>query len=436
MSNKKRLPFQSLDMNAWQNLAMAALLVTYIAQIVWSLLSEGPLAKGIGLDFRAFWSAGYIANRYGYAHVFDLDLLTTIQKQMVQNSDYIKIFEVVPSPFLPIFITIFQAFALFPALPAFYIWSALNTIGFLVYIRFFLRKLEVRDWQRLSIMGILAFPSFLNLFWGQINLLLLVCVGEFVRNIFDRREFQAGLWLGGLILKPQLLILICPIILFQRKWKLLGGFSSTIFIALISSLLLGKLTSLINLVDLLTKYVPGIASNAPENMMNWRMVGERLSSFLPSNISWGIAAVGLAGTALVTFLLWRKPFTSSPLAFLVAFTGTLAATMAVTWHSHIHMAVMLIPLFLFFYDRQVLPRKLFNWWMLGMPFIVLFLSLPVKLLNLDRYNALAGLTGFCMLIFNLIILAWAWHVNHYRTPSLVNEADQESKSVPGILSHY
>lgn len=429
MLNKKRLPFQSLDEIAWQNLIMAALVVIYTMQIIWTLLFEGPLASSIiGADFRAFWSAGYIATRYGYTGVYNLDLLTNVQKLMVQHSSYLGILEATPAPFLPIFIVFFQLFALFPPVPAFYIWSLLNLIGFFFYIRFFLKSLKVQKWQRLTIMGMLAFPSFLNLFWGQINLLLLVCIGEFIRNNLDKREFRAGLWLGGLILKPQLLILIGPVMLLQRKWKLLGGFSSTIVITLISSLLLGKLTSLINLANLLTKYVPGIASNAQENMMNWRMVGERLSSFLPTSISWGIAAIGIAGTTLVTYLLWRKPLSSSSPTFLIAFTGTLAATMAVTWHSHIHMAMILIPPILSLYDRQVFPRKLFNWWVLGVLFIVLFLTLPVKLLNLDRYNTLAGLTGFCMLIFNLIILVWAWRVNNYRTPSLLNVFQQGLKS--------
>jgi len=430
LSNNKRLPFHNLDINAWQNLAMVALLGTYITQIIWSMLLEGPLASSVGLDFRAIWSAGYIANTYGYADVYKLTLLTQVQKLIVPLTNYRSVFEVVPVPFLPIFIPVFQVFSLIPPVPSFYIWSIFNLVGFFFYIRFFLRRLEVQNWRRLTIMGMLAFPSFLNLFWGQVNLLLLVCVGEFIRNILDKREFRAGLWLGGLILKPQLLILIGPAMLLQRKWKLLGGFSSTIGVTLVSSLLLGKLSSLINLASLLTKYVPGIASNAQENMTNWRMVGERLSIFLPITISWGITAIGIAGTTLITFLLWRKPISLPSPTFLIAFTGTLAATMAVTWHSHIHMAMVLIPPILYLYDRQVFPRKLFNWWMLSVPFIVLFLTLPVKLLNLDRYNTLAGLTGFCMLIFNLIILVWAWRVNNYRTPSLINVSDQDSKLEP------
>jgi hypothetical protein len=430
MLNNKRLPFQSLDEKAWQNLTMAGLVVIYVVQSIWSLLIVGPLTNSIGFDFRALWSSGYIANTYGFAEVYKLTMLTQVQKLIVPLTTFRNNFEVVPAPFLPIFMPIFQVFSLIPPVPSFYVWSIFNLIGFFFYIRFFLKKLEVQNWRRLSILGLLAFPSFSNLFWGQVNLLLLVCVGEFIRNNLDKREFRAGLWLGGLILKPQLLILIGPVMLLQRKWKLLGGFSSTIVVTLISSLLLGKLSSLVNLATLLTKYVPGIASNAQENMTNWRMVGERLSIFLPITISWGIAAIGIAGTTLVTYLLWRKPLSSSSPTFLLAFTGTLAATMAVTWHSHIHMAMVLIPPILYLYDRQVFPRKLFNWWMLGVPFIVLFLTLPVKLLNLDRYNTLAGLTGFCMLIFNLIILVWAWRFNNYRTPSLINVSDQDSKSEP------
>lgn len=411
MMQNKRLPFQNLGTRAWLNLAMAALVMLYLAQIIWTLKTEVPLSRSIGLDFRAIWSAGYIANIYGYADIYNLNILTQIQRQFIPLSNHVGVFEAVPVPFLPIFIPIFQFFAFFPAYTGFYLWTFFNLAGFFLYIQFFLKKLEVQEWKRLALMGLLTFPSFSNLFWGQINLFVFVCVGEFIRKIIDKHEIQAGLWLGGLILKPQLMILIVPALLLQRKWKLLGGISVTVLIAIFSSLLLGKVSSLINLFNLLVKYVPGIASNAEENMMNWRMVGERLSSFLPTPVSWGIAAFGLSATVIATYLLWRKQLSLSSPLFLITFTGTLAASLAATWHSHVHMGIVLIPPILWLYSRRIFPDKLFVWWIFGIPLITLILPIPIKLLNLDRFSALPALPGFIMLVFNLKILVWAMRVN-------------------------
>lgn len=405
MLKHKRFSFQNPGKGAWQYLAIAAIVVLYLMQIVSSLKVENPLVNGIGADFRGFWGAGYIANTSGYADVYNLERLRSVQQQILLLSNYAKSASIVPAPLLPVFIIIFQAFALIRPIPSFIIWSLLNLIGLVLYLRFFLQKFKIPAFQRLVLIGVIAFPTFSNLFWGQVDLLLLICVGEFIRNILNEREFQAGLWIGGLILKPQLLILIGPVLLLQRKWKLLGGFCSTILAALVASLLLGKIPSLIALATLLTKYASGLPSNSPELMMNWRMIGLRLSGFLPATISWGIAVAGMVATTLAAFLLWRKPIPSSSPAFLIAFTGTLAASMAVTWHSHIHMAMALLPPLFYLYGMQAFPHKLFNWWIFGLPIIIKFTAQSFSLLGL-KYNY--PLPGLCFFIFNLLFLIWAW----------------------------
>ena len=58
-------------------------------------------------------------------------------------------------------------------------------------------------------------PVFLNFFFGQVNLWLLICAGEFFRAFLSAKPLKAGLFLGGWLLKPQLLILIIPFLLIQ-----------------------------------------------------------------------------------------------------------------------------------------------------------------------------------------------------------------------------
>jgi len=87
-------------------------------------------------------------------------------------------------------------------------------------------------------MMLLYFPVFANFINGQVNVFLLVCTGEFLRNVMEDHPFTAGLWLGGLLLKPQVLILIVPVILILRYWKIFAGFFASSAVILLTSLAL------------------------------------------------------------------------------------------------------------------------------------------------------------------------------------------------------
>ena len=72
-------------------------------------------------------------------------------------------------------------------------------------------------------MLLISLPVFLNLFTGQVNVWLVVCVGEFMRASISGREFRSGLWLGGLLLKPQALLLLAAGLLMRRRARILAG---------------------------------------------------------------------------------------------------------------------------------------------------------------------------------------------------------------------
>jgi len=394
---------------AWINkLLIPLILISYIIPVFSSLFIDGPLTNGVGSDFRAFWSAGYIASTYGYEEVYDLTIMGEVQEFVVHASKESSSFLVVPVPNLPVFFILFQLFALIPPITSFIIWTVVTFLGTFLYLIFFFKRLKIPNADFLALLGLFSFQSFSNLYWGQINLLLMICIGEFIRNISLKHEIGAGLWLGGLILKPQLIILIAPFLLFQRKWRLLGGFSLTIFLVLIASLILGKPTGILAFVNTITKYSTGLPTNMPETMMNWRMIGERLSFSLSPSISWGFAALGMIATTIAAGLLWCKRIDTNAPGFLVVLTGTLAATMVVTWHSHIHMAMVLLPLILYLTKIELLPDRLMQWWIFFLPMIFLILIYPLQIMAVDTFNIQTLLPGLVFLIFNLVFLGWAW----------------------------
>lgn len=409
MPSNPKPPDLILGKKAWvQILLVALLLVFYIFQVYASLYADNPLVSGIGIDFRAFWSAGKIANTAGYAEVYDLERMAKVQESVVRLFNQDIAVQVVPVPNLPLFFTLFQAFALLAPLTSFTLWTSISFIGTFIYLVLLFKQLKLSNPGLLALLGLLSLPSFYNLFVGQINILLLICVGEFIRSIHKKRDLGAGLWLGGLLLKPQLLIFIGPILLLQKKWRMLGGFTLMVGLVFVISLLLGGQAGLIGFWKMIFQYSSGLPTNAPEIMLNWRMIGVQLSGFLPAGISWAVAALGMVATAVVTFLLWRKPIEPDSTRFQVAFTGTLAATLAVTWHSHLHMAMVLLPGLLVLLSKKAFPEGIFTSWLFGLPLVALFIFHPLLWTGVIQYNTFALAAPLIMFSLNLVILGWAW----------------------------
>jgi hypothetical protein len=410
-NQKRRRLFQNLGSQGWQNLTLAALLAFYLSQFGFELYKNN-LYFQIGSDFMAFWSAGHIANTEGYEHVYDLTVLKRVEKQIVpvpKDSD--KKLSPFPAAFLPIFIWPFQVFALFPPKISFWLWTVLNLSALILYLRFFTKEIAPdSNTNRLLILLMLSYPVYLNLYWGQINVWLVICVGEFMRATLRGKALYSGLWLGGLLLKPQTLILIIPCLIFKRAWKTLGifGFASGILVA--SSIGLAGLYGLSNLVSLWLDYVTGLPTNSPEGMMNWRMLGLQLSAFTNPTIGWSIAITGMLITAGGWLLLLLKTYPVSSPKTAILILGTLAATNLITWHSHLHMLMLMLPLLIYLITQNQLPYRQVLFFVLAPPImlIIIFILALLVMLGLIQLfgfgRIIMGLVGF---IINLYLLVWA-----------------------------
>jgi hypothetical protein len=183
-----------------------------------------------------------------------------------------------------------------------------------------------------------------------------------MRAILAGKTYKAGLWLGGLLLKPQTLILIIPFLAIQRAYKVLAG------LAISSSVLMGVSFALVGfnglqkLLDLWIGYVGGLPTNDVEIMMNWRMLGLHLSAMASPPIGWIVVGLGLISTLLASFYLWRRSIDFHSEGFVFAFLGIMAATCLFAWHSHIHMAMILIPPLVYLKGQNQLPDKILNYW--------------------------------------------------------------------------
>ena len=430
MKGNRPTHFRNFSHRKKINLLIAVLITFYVLFIV-NNLSSGQFCEYIGFDYCAYWTGGRLMNDESIADVYNMDLLTRYQEKVYPPvSSNGEAFSVVPLPYLPVFVLIFQLLSFIDLPYSFLVWTLLNFFGFILYLRFFIKETTQKKLSTtVMAMILISLPVFLNLFYGQVNFFLGVCAGEFFRALMKSKHVKAGLWLGGWLFKPQLLILVLPFLLIKKNWKVILGFAiSFLSVFVLSYGLIGK-DGLLDLFNIITNSSQGGAASNPQFMMNWRMVGLYLAYFIHRNIGWGAIITGSLGTIIITFLVFlRKKTGEESVSMSIRWLGLLAATCVVTWHAHLSMAVVLIPFLLYLLMREEIDRKLFDWWVVA-PIILFFFKfsfnilayvweLPEAIYTLP--SMFEALSGF---VFNLIFLGWS--VQHYR----VLKSESENTSI-------
>lgn len=402
MNLKNKLPFQNLNSKSWKNLAIVATITFYLIQVGIGALN---LFSFLGFDFMSYWSAGYITNHGKFSQIYDFALLEKAQHLMIFGEVLPNVsFPPVPMPYIPIFILPFQALALLPPISSFYLWTFLNLLVGVPYLIYFTKKLKHPNKKQIISLFIISFPFFQNLFWGQTNFFLLIFLGEFIRAIQSKKEYTAGLWISALLLKPQTLIIIIPALLIGKKLKTLLGAALGAFMLLGTSFLIAGVDGTTKLIKLWLGYTDNIIKTGIEMMGNWRMIGSFIDLISPSGFGVTFAIVAATITILWALYLWKITTKPSETTFIILITATFAATGLATWHSHVHMAVILIPALLFLYLKDELPEKLASLWIF-LPVLLHIIGLIFFSFTQDRL--IRGLSfGLAQLILNLMLLIW------------------------------
>ncbi len=400
--------FSGMTPQKRQNLGLMLMLTFYalLAGIYLMNADQAKLCEGLGYDYCAFWSAGRIINEQGVGAVYDLEVMTEFQRSVYPGADSPG-FETVAVMYPPPFILPFAALARLSLPLSFWLWSLVNFAGLILYLRFFAKNLVgTPPPLRVMLMLTLSLPVLMNFFYGQVNLWLVICIGEFLRASRAGKPLKAGLWLGGLLLKPQLLVLILPILLFRKAFKTLAGFAATAgAIGLASFALLGT-SGLMRLWETLTAAGGGDVQSNPFIMMNWRMLGEHLNTVAPPAVGWGVALLGMLLTAGASLIVFSRVHTPNEDLDSIAMLGTLAATAAFTWHAHFSAAMILIPPMLLVLIEGRFSQRVFSAWVFTPP-LILFLMIALNILVGVSDQAVQLVNGIRGLALNLLVLGWA-----------------------------
>jgi len=192
-------------------------------------------------DFTAYYTgAALVRDAYG-SRVYDLDLQTAYQQQILGQRSFVGgLLPHISPPHLALF---FVPFSYLSLSMAFWVWFSLNVlllIWILVWVWEFSDSWSP-DVRWLFLSFILALPSlFRTLLQGTTSLVALVCVLQIYRAMRDGEAISAGVWLVMGTLRPQAVFSIGFFALVQRRWRIL--LSTSVFaLCLIgfTSLLLG-----------------------------------------------------------------------------------------------------------------------------------------------------------------------------------------------------
>jgi len=411
MNQKHNGLFSGYTFENWRNLVLAAIVCLYLINIIVTFRHGA-----VGDDFVAYWSVGRISNEKGFSQIYEIENLQTIYSHELKDLGYlIDIEDITYSvPYLPFFVLPFHFLSRINLSYSFWIWNIFNYIILFVYLLFFLERIKpgnepVFNSLPLLVTAFISYPVFKNLTSGNVNVFLLVCIGEFIRHAVNKKPVLSGLWLGGLLLKPPLLILILPIVLIMKKWQVLKGFSISSGTILLSSLFLAGFNGMMSLINLWIGYPGDTFSNtAPEIMINWRMVGFILDNQFNMSSGWVVVGLGIILTLFALFYHKKHILDFGSPSWMLAMLGVFSATIAITWHSHHYTAMILIPILIFASVHKMLPEKIVFLWgtitpvfWFGTLIIGLFDYLLINIGVVEYSFMVIAISGF---VINLLIL--------------------------------
>jgi len=244
----------------------------------------------VGSDFTAFWNAGAIANGGHPAQAWNLQALNA-GVRATHGTSY-EIAWLYP----PVFLLVAAFLATMPYLAALFVWQVFS----LIIIGLTLQR--VLKFARDALIALAGPLTPMVLAHGQNSFLTAGLLGSGLL-VLECRPWLAGCLFGALLYKPQLALVIAPLLLLTRNWRALAA----------AALTSGALIALSGIVF---------------EMDSWRAFAATLSS---ARVFMEQGSVGFYKSASL-FSMIREWGGSIPAGYAVQLLGTLAALLIV-WRS-------------------------------------------------------------------------------------------------------
>jgi hypothetical protein len=312
------------------------------AHQVWSVLG---LFDWLGIDFGLYWAASRALLAGDTSGFLSLQSLRHYVEPL--RAYYTPVgppLQVGPTPYLPILLAIAPLTVFDPSV-GFVIWSLLNLALAMVVVFGMCRRFPDANWTRGAL--VLCFLPLVYTIWvGQPLVLLLFAFYRGYLALEDRRDLRAGAWLGVLLLKPHYAAVLLLVLVYRRRWRCLLGVALSAAALGAITLALVRPTGVPAYLEML-RYASGFRDVDPVvnpgEMPNWRGL---LVNVLPSSITEGqgvFITLALSAATVATLIpIWRGPWQPRAASFPLRMLATMAVTLLVSFHGHIHGAVLLL----------------------------------------------------------------------------------------------
>jgi hypothetical protein len=379
-------------------------LLLLVAFLVTTLVNfrPGDSCAYLATDFRGYYSSAQITLDYGFSRVYNQELQNATQEALSIRCPYrapTPPLLHVSMPYLPVFVLLFLPLTALGFTTSYLLFSILNLVILVFYLVRFSIAFGLRPSPFRLLEWMVCLPLLSTLALGQINVFLVVCLGEFILSYVSGRQVRSGLWVAGMLIKPYILILLLTGLAVSRRWRVLYGFGAGLLIVLGSSFTMAGVDGVAASLELALRFA-GPMIQTGSTMMNWRSLALNLETILPGWTNWVTAGMGMIVVTAITLLRWLRPNQETGNNFLLLILATLSATFALSWHSHFYLMVLLIPILLILDQQEQLPTSILAAWAFGPP----GLYMSVFLVQQDMARNMLGL-GYLGL--NLFLLAWA-----------------------------
>jgi hypothetical protein len=210
----------------------AAVAMFELALFVAGYLVYWIIARPGDLDFGSQYGAAYVAVHHGWSHLYDLPLLHEFE--IANHLDGLAPFQHPP----PV-AWLALPFLLLPLRWAALVWQALLLVALVAAA---LLVVPARRWDRtLALLTIAGFqPVLFALGYGTMSPLVFLLLVGTLRALEGERPVIAGVLLGLTAVKPQLTLLVVPVLLAAGYWKTaLTGAGVMAGLALVSAAVIG-----------------------------------------------------------------------------------------------------------------------------------------------------------------------------------------------------
>lgn len=353
------------------------------------LLDRNGLVKGT--DFLHFYTLGTLALQDRGDLLYDMSAQAELVKKLVPqapNSLYVSLY----GPQVSLF---FASFARLPYGSALVAWLALNILiyAFSCYAVWkTCPHLQSYPWTVLTLA--IAFPGFFHLLaWGQTSGVALLFFTLAYLALQRNQKLLAGLAIGSLIFKPQLVLAAAVVFILAREWKAIAGALVAASVQLVAGFLHYGANVMRTYWWALT-HVRGVSALLEPRLYQTHSLRSFWSLLLP----WPRVAFALYIFTAIAVLALAVRCWKSGASLQVRYAALLLATVLVSPHLTVYDLVILAPAFMLLGDWALAHGESR---FAGPVQLLLYLCYPLFLLGL-----LARFTHLQLSVAAMIGLLW------------------------------